>query len=569
MIVALTISDFALIRRLTLTAETGFTGLTGETGAGKSIILDALGLVLGMRASKRFVRAGSDAAEVSVTFKLDTDHVVWQALSAFGIAADPSAPLVLKRIVPASGGVRSFINGQIVSGARLSEIGDTLVEISSQHAASNLLKPAYYRHVLDEFAGNGALLRRYGEAWRHLQAAREARKMLEARIVDATEQQAHLQHMTDELEALAPVPGESVRLAAERSQHMQAERITEIVREALEGFEQGKVDTLMATTLGALERVTSLPGFDQASSGALPQALREALASLERANIEITEAVNGLQALSHCSVSDGGALERAEERLFAVKAAARKHRVDPDALGDVLSRLKAELALIKSGEEELRAARAKETDAAACWRTAADKLSRARRTAAKRLQKAWQEELLPLKLSGARVRIEVNQIEDARADANGIDAVDITVETNAGAGFGPLRKIASGGELARFSLALKCAAASQRSRACTLIFDEADHGVGGAVAAAIGERLVRLAEHRQVFAVTHSPQVAAAAQTQWQIEKTKPKKAGKGLGQTRVRVLDAKTRREEIARMLSGLKVTPEARAAATRLLEG
>lgn len=569
MIVALSISDFALIRSLNLTADTGFTGLTGETGAGKSIILDALGIVLGMRPSKHFVRKGAAAATVSVEFRVPAGHSAWDTVAAFGLDIDTASPLILKRVVPMAGSARSYINGHSVSSARLADIGEQLVEISSQHAASNLLKPAYYRHALDEFAGNGALLERYKTAWDTLLEARRTRLTLEERIQDATEKQAHLRHLADDLEALAPVAGESVKLAAERSQRMQAERIAGIVNDALSGFEHAKVEPLLATTLASLERLIAMPGFEDQASGVLPRALHEAQENLERAAIEITEALASLHALSGLAVPDEGALERAEGRLFALKAAARKHRVDPDELDAVLHRLNSELALIESGENELRAARAKETDAAARWRSAADKLSRARKAAAKRLQKAWQEELVPLKLSGATVRIQVSQLEEGRADANGMDAVDISVETNAGSGFGPLRKIASGGELARFSLALKCAAASQRSRACTLIFDEADHGVGGAVAAAIGERLVRLAEHRQVFAVTHSPQVAAAAGTQWRIEKTQSKKNGKGLGQTRVRVLDAKTRREEIARMLSGLKVTPEARAAAARLLEG
>ena len=569
MITALSISDFALIDSLSLHADADFTALTGQTGAGKSIILDALGIVLGMRPSKRFIRAGAKRASISATFRISPNHPVWETLASFGIEIDCDAPLVLKRIIPRSGGVRSFINDRALSSARLSSVGEQLVEISSQHAASNLLKPAYCRQLLDVFAGNDTLLQRYRSAWTGLTQARELRTALEARMTTVSEQEAHLQHMISELETLMPEVGETTRLAAERSQRMQSERLSGVVRESLTTFEHSNIDTLLASALSSLERVANLPGFSGDDSGELPLALRQVMESLERANIEISESVIGLNGLAELVIADEDALERAEARLFALKAAARKHRVEPDQLRAELDHLKNEHALIRHGEEELRKARARETDAAARWRTAADKLSRARKAAAKRLQKAWQAELPPLKLSGARVRISVEVLEEGCADFNGNDAVCIDVETNSGAGFGPLREIASGGELARFSLALKCAAATAQNQICTLIFDEADQGVGGAVAAAIGERLLRLAENCQVFAVTHSPQVAAAATTQWQIDKTSSKKDGKGLGQTHVRVLDAKTRKEEIARMLSGLKVTPEARAAATRLLEG
>lgn len=569
MIIALSISDFALIRNLHLDAETGFTALTGQTGAGKSIILDALGIVLGMRPSKRFVRNGAKAATISVTLQVPPGHPVRKSLEQADLPIGPDNLLELKRIVPMSGSARSFINKRVVAAARLTEIGEQLVEISGQHAASNLLKPSFYRRTLDEFAGNEALLKQYANAWHAFQEARHIRQTLEARIVDVTEEQAYLQHLASELEALAPATGESAQLAAERNQRMQAERIASIVSEALQGLEQSKIDALLATSLTSLERVAELPEFGKEKGGELPHALHEALASLERANIELTEASASLHGLSRQTALDEAALERAEARLFALKAAGRKHGVDPDELGEVLETLRAKLALIKTGEEDLHNARTREKDAAARWRSAADKLSRARKIAAKRLQKAWQEELIPLKLADTSIRIEVTQRAEDCADIHGNDEISVSVETNPGAGFGPVQKIASGGELARFSLALKCAATSKRSALCTLIFDEADQGVGGAVAAAIGERLLGLAEHRQVFAVTHSPQVAAAAGTQWRIDKKGSKKTSKSLGQTRVRVLDAKTRKEEIARMLSGLKVTPEARAAATRLLEG
>lgn len=574
MITALSISNFVLIDRLTLEAATGFTGLTGETGAGKSIILDAIGMLLGLRPAKRFVRSGAKQASIIVEFDVPAGHSVWQAMTDLGLEASCHETLILKRIIPATGGARGYINGQPVTGATLAEIGRHLIEIHSQHAASHLLKPSYHRDMLDTFAGNSDLLKGYRKSWEALQQARARREELEANILRACEDRDLLVHMVEELDALAPVAGETLALTQERAQRMQAGRIVNTVAETISGLERSDAETMLASTAAALDRLCVLPGFGKEANGEIPRALHLAAETFERASIETQEAIASLRGLSHIAVADDAALETVEARLFALKAAARKYRVEPDDLAAKQDAIRAELALIDAGEAGLSEARAKETDAAARWRSKADKLSRARKAAAKRMQRAVSEELKPLKLGGASLQIKVSQLAEGDADRKGNDAVEIEIETNPGSGFGPLSKIASGGELARFSLALKCAAAEAGGSVPTLIFDEADQGVGGAVAAAIGERLVRLASDRQVFAVTHSPQVAAAAQTQWRIEKSntrraKSGKSSKGLGQTRARVLDADTRLEEIARMLSGSKVTPEARAAANRLLEG
>ena len=569
MITALSISNFVLIDRLDLEADHGFTGLTGETGAGKSIILDALGCALGMRPSKRFVRAGADRACVSVEFDLAPGHSVWSALRDLGCEAHEDETFVLKRVIPAKGVARSFINGQLVSGGLLRQIGDHLVEIHGQHAASHLLKPSYHRRLLDQFAGNDKLLCANKTAWYIYQDARKAHQEL----AQATQQAGYVRDMlaqsVEELDVLDPQKGEADKLAAERGQRMQAGRIVDAVQNALGGLERADTETLLASTAVALERLCTLPGFEVQAEGALPDAVRLAAETFERASIEAIEAVSALHRLADIAASDDTILENIEARLFALKAAARKYQVEPDDLVQKLAEMRAELDQIDAGEAGLAEARQRELDAAALWRTAAGRLSRARKTAARRMQRAVQEELKPLKLGDAKICVRVTPLDDAAADANGADAVEIEVETNPGAGFGPLQQIASGGELARFSLALKCVVAEATGGAPTLIFDEADHGVGGAVAAAIGERLTDLASHRQVFAVTHSPQVAAAASTQWRIEKAKQKKTGKTLGQTRARVLDAESRLEEIARMLAGARVTPEARAAAERLLEG
>lgn len=574
MITALSISNFVLIDRLTLEAEAGFTGLTGETGAGKSIILDALGMLLGMRPAKRFVRVGADQAVIAAEFDVSASHDVWPALRKMGLGASVEEALVLKRVIPSTGGARCYVNDHPVTAASLAEIGRHLIDINGQHAAANLLKPSYHRDMLDKFAGNACLLSRVGEAWRTLQEARAARAGLEAKTLQASDDRDLLLHMVEELTALAPEPGECERLSDERDQRMQSGRIADIVTSAISSLEQGRVESVLASIAAALERLSALPGFQACAEGHLPEAVRTAAGTFERASIETQEAAVCLGQLAELAKADDITLETVEARLFALRAAARKYRIEPDELGEQLIALQDELATIDAGEAGLLAAQERETEAAARWRGAAEKLSRARKAAAKRLTQAVRGELKGLKLGQVKLKIVVTPLADGAADSKGNDRVEIEIETNPGAGFGPLHKIASGGELARFSLALKCASAEADGVAPTLIFDEADQGVGGAVAAAIGERFVKLARHRQVFAVTHSPQVAAAAQTQWRIEKsiaraTKSKKPSKSLGKTRARVLDADTRLEEIARMLSGSKVTPEARAAASRLLEG
>lgn len=569
MITALSISDFVLIDRLTLEAADGFTSLTGETGAGKSIILDALGIALGMRPAKRFVRTGADRAIVSVEFDLPPDHPVWTVLGEASLAVHPDEALILKRVIPATGAARSFINDQPVASAVLTEAGQHLVEVHGQHAASNLLKPSYHRALLDQFAGNEKLLAKYRQSWRTLKEARQHYADLAASLEEAAAEREMLRHSVEELEALAPETGEAEQLGVERAQRMQAGRIVETVSGALAALERSDVETMLASTASALDRLTSLPGFQAGAEGNLPAAVRRAAETFDRACIETQEASAALHDLSRVSASDDAALDEIEARLFALKAVARKYRVEPDDLPAKLVATRDALELVDAGQAGLAEARSRETDAVAQWRAAAARLRQAREAGARRMQKAVAGELAPLKMGQAQIRVAVTPLEEAEADSTGADRIEIEVETNPGAGFGPLHKIASGGELARFSLALKCAATSSDGSATTLIFDEADQGVGGAVAAAIGERLLRLAEARQVFAVTHSPQVAAAARTGWQIEKTRATKSCAGLGQTRARVLDANSRLEEIARMLSGTKVTPEARAAAERLLEG
>nr|WP_321439821.1 DNA repair protein RecN [uncultured Hyphomonas sp.] len=560
MILALSIRDFVLIDRLDIEPGDGFTALTGETGAGKSIILDALALTLGAAADRSLVRAGAEQASVAAEFAAVPGHPVWDVLAEHGFEAGPDETLTLKRIVRANGPARAFINDQPVSAALLAEAGETLVEIHGQHAASALMRPSSHRKMLDLFAGNEALLEACAAAHAARLEARETRERLEAETEEALRTREWLAGAVEELDTLAPQAGEAGSLTETRTRLMQSERVTEAITEAEEALADAEIETALSKASRAAERICRLPGFDGADHP-MAHAARAAAEALERALIETGEAEAAIAALESLVEHDTTALESAEARLFALRAVARKHMVDPDLLPDMLETLQERLNLVEAGEDALIRARKAESAANAAWHAAAEKLTAARKAAAAQLGKAIAKELAPLKLGRAVIRVSVTPLgEDG--GAHGADRVEFDAETNPGAGFGPLRKIASGGELARVSLALKCALAEAGS-AGTLIFDEADQGVGGAVAAAIGERLIRLGRTRQVFAITHSPQVAAAARSQWLVEKGRGKSGG-----TRLRGLDESDRQEEIARMLSGAEITEEARAAAGRLLE-
>ncbi len=558
MMLSLSIRDFVLISRLDLSPGEGFTALTGETGAGKSIILDALSLALGGQADRSVIRHGAAQASVAAEFAPPAGHPVWTLLAAQGVAAEDGETLTLKRLVRSEGPARAFINDQPVSAALLAEAGELLVEVHGQHAASSLLRPAAHRRLLDQFAGNDALLAACAATHAARVEAREARAALEAEAQSAAEAQAWLQETVAELARLGPQPGEATRLTAERAQLMQSERVLEAVAEATTALAAADAETALSKASRAAERICRLPGFEGA--GALPEAAKAACEAIERAMIEMREAESAIARLERMPI-DAGDLDSVEARLFALRAMGRKLACDPDALNVQWEALAARLELVEAGELGIAAARKAERAAEARWHSAAHALSEARRAAASRLEAAIAAELAPLKLGRATIRVALTPLPPEEAGATGAERAEFEAETNKGAGFGPLRKVASGGELARVSLALKCALAEAGS-AGTLIFDEADQGVGGAVAAAIGERLVRLSASRQVLAVTHSPQVAAAADAHWLVEKSAK------AGGTRLTTLDAGTRQEEIARMLSGAEITDEARAAAGRLLE-
>lgn len=564
MIIALSIRSFLLIERLDIEAASGFTALTGETGAGKSIILDALGLALGAPASRKYVRKDAGQASILVELCLPPDHEAWSMLSERGVEASPFETLTLKRVIPANGPARAFVNDQPVNAGLLEALGEVVVEIHGQHSASGLMKAARHRDLLDIYAGNETLLKACRESWKAFQAARSAREQIEADLKETETRHAWLTETLEALEALAPHPGEVEALVSERSILMQSEKIAASAGEAVDAFDGTGVEAALARASRASERILSLDGIAE-SEGALAKAARNAAEALERALIEAAEARAALDALSAEAEHDPARLEAADQRLHALKGAARKYGVEPDGLVSLLDETAEKLALSEAPQGAIDKARSEEKAAVARWRTSADRLSEARKTAARRLEAAIEAELKPLRLERTRVQVRFDPVPDDASGAHGHEKVEFEVETNPGAGFGPLRQIASGGELARFSLALQCALA-ETANVPVMVFDEADQGVGGAVAAAIGERLARLSAGRQVFAITHSPQVAAAAAGQWLVSKSGA--ASNGLGETSLKGLDQRERHEEIARMLSGATVTEEARAAASRLLE-
>ncbi|GIX20284.1 MAG: DNA repair protein RecN [Erythrobacter sp.] len=553
MLTRLAIRNIVLIEALDLAFARGLGVLTGETGAGKSILLDALGLVLGDRADSALVRAGTDQASVTAAFEFAAlPEGVAAALDEAGIAIDPGEPLLIRRVLRADGGSKAFVNDQPVSVALLRALAPALVELHGQHDERGLVNPRGHRALLDRFAGvDTAGLERAWAEWARAEAQlAEARAAVEAAKADQELLIAHLA----ELAALDPVAGEEERLALARAEMQKGERLAGDLA-ALRHLWEGSDSPLAALRVAArrLDRI----------AGEHPL-LGEALAALDRAVIEASEAEERLARAAEALAHDPLELERAEARLFDLRAAARKHRCEVDDLPELARSLRARLDAIEGGEARLDALEAAAREARAAYVARAEAARAARRAGAARLDAAVAGELAPLKLDAARFRTALSPLPEDKWGPAGMDAVEFLIATNPGADFAPLGKIASGGELSRFILALKVALAEQGG-AATIIFDEIDRGVGGAVASAIGERLARLAAGGQLLAVTHSPQVAARGTRHYLIAKSSSGTVTK----TSVVLLDAEGRRQEIARMLSGAEVTPEARAQAERLLEG
>jgi len=544
----LSIQNIVLVERLELEFEPGLGVLTGETGAGKSILLDALGLALGARADTGLVRAGQDTASVSAEIDLSPQHPVHGLLGEQEIQIDPGEGLIVRRTLKSDGGSRAFLGGTSVPAGLLRDVGGLAVEIHGQHDDRGLLNPKGHRALLDAF---GRLDAGQAEAaWSEV--VRIEAKLLDARaeLAAAERDREWLAHASAEIEALAPEEGEETRLAEERAA-MQA------------GLKAGEsltgLDELLGGSEGALALLRQVARRIERGAADHPL-LAEALAALDRSLIEASEAEDKIALAADALTFDPARLEQAEARLFDIRGLARKHRVEPDALAALGAQMRTQLAAIEAGGEQIEELDRELVAARERYSAAAERLSKQRHEAAGRLDAAVAGELAPLKLDAARFRTTVAAAEPG---PSGTDRVEFEVSTNPGAPFGALTRIASGGELSRFILALKVALAETGS-AATMIFDEVDRGVGGAVASAIGERLARLAQDSQVLVVTHSPQVAARASHHYRIEK------GHGADGTRttVRKLTAEERREEIARMLSGASITEEARAQASRLLD-
>ena len=551
MLTRLSIRNIVLIEALDLDFSGGLGVLTGETGAGKSILLDALGLVLGNRADSALVRAGEDKASVTASFEFAK---LPAAMSAILDDADieDGEPLIIRRQLKADGKSKAFVNDQPVGVALLREMAPFLVELHGQHDDRGLVNPKGHRLLLDRYAG--AESSRVADAWHEWRAAEkqlsEARQSLEQAKADQDLLLAHLAELT----ALEPVAGEEARLAETRASMQKGEKLSGELEE-LRILWDGSDSPLAALRVAArkLDRI----------AGEHPL-LGEALEALDRAVIETGEAEDRLNAAGEALIHDPAALEAAETRLFELRALARKHRCEVDELPEKMREMRGQLDAIEGGEAQLDALEAAEREAGASYAARAEALHSNRVAAARELDEAVAGELAPLKLDAARFKTAVAEMPEERWGPHGLDSVEFLIATNPGADFAPLGKIASGGELSRFILALKVALAEQGG-AATVIFDEIDRGVGGAVASAIGERLARLADGGQLLAVTHSPQVAARGKTHYLIAKS----SEGTVTRTSVGRLDQEARKEEIARMLSGAEVTDEARAQADRLLEG
>ena len=557
MLTALSIRNIVLIEALDLTFGGGLGVLTGETGAGKSILLDALGLALGERAEGGLIRAGADQASVTATFEFDRLPAgVRAALDEAGIEFEPGEPLLIRRRLRADGASKAFVNDQPVGAGLLRELARHLVEVHGQHDDRGLTNPRGHRALLDRYARGDTVA--VDAAWREWRAADEAlgaARAAEQRSSD--DRDMWLAHLA-ELTALAPVVGEEEELASARADMQKGERLSGDLAE-LQHLWAGS-DSALASLRGAARRLDRI-----ATEHSL---LGEALAALDRAVIEAGEAEDKLARAAEALTHDPERLDRIETRLFELRAVARKHSVQVDALPDKTRALRAALDAVAAGEEQIAALELAATTAHQIYRAHAEALHANRVTAAMQLDAAVAAELAPLKLDAARFRTAVSELPEERWGPHGIDTVEFLISTNPGADFGALAKIASGGELSRFILALKVALA-EAGGAATVIFDEIDRGVGGAVASAIGERLSRLARGGQLLVVTHSPQVAARGETHYVIHKSSAENHGGIVTRTSVSQLDAAGRQEEIARMLSGAQVTPEARAQADRLLEG
>jgi DNA repair protein RecN (Recombination protein N) len=553
MLARLSIRDIVLIERLDIEFSRGLAVLTGETGAGKSILLDAFALALGGRGDADLVRHGAEQGQVTAIFDVPKGHPAAAILTANGL--DDTGEMILRRVQFADGRTRAFINDQAISVQTLKAVGAALVEIHGQHDERALVDASTHRRLLDAFAGLEKDVAALELLWAARRTATSALDEHRAGMERAAREADYLRHASDELRTLAPKDGEETALAGRRTTMMQGEKIASDLREAQDAV--GGDHSPVAALSAAVRRL-------ERRAGSMPALVEPAVKAIDAAINALEEADQHLTAALAATDFDPLELERIEERLFALRAASRKYSTPVDALAALAAKFAADVALVDAGAERLKTLEAAAQEASGRYSAAAEKLSAARMKAADKLNKAVNAELAPLKLERAKFMTEVGS-DAATPGPQGIDRVEFWVQTNPGTKPGPLMKVASGGELSRFLLALKVVL-SDRGSAPTLVFDEIDTGVGGAVADAIGARLARLASQVQVMAVTHAPQVAARADQHLLISKDTLDR-GKRVA-TRVNTLAADHRREEIARMLAGAEITAEARAAADRLLK-
>ncbi|MGB0497570.1 MAG: DNA repair protein RecN [Rubricella sp.] len=555
MLTGLSIRNIVLIDALDLEFGPGLNVLTGETGAGKSILLDALGFALGNRTRGDIVRAGEASGEVTAVFDLAADHPARTILDELDLPWEEGEPLILRRVSSADGRRTAFVNDRRAPAETLRRLSDTLVEIHGQHDDRGLLDPRGHRALLDAYMAQPALGDAVAEAWRALARARSDLEKAEAAVASARSDEDFLRHAVAELERFAPEPGEDETLDMARRRMQAAARLREDVARAAEALGAEGAEGRVGDASRWLEDALSK------ADGALGTLLDEPLSALNRAFAEIAEASDGIAAALDALVDDPAELERTEERLFALRALARKHSVAPDDLASLAAELSARLEAIDAGDAHLSTLRKAVSVAEADYDRAATALTEARQAAAVALDAAVAAELAPLRMDAARFE---TRLERAEAGPSGRDGVTFTVATNPGTPAGPIDRIASGGELSRFLLALKVCL-SARADGLTMIFDEIDRGVGGATADAVGRRLSTLAQEAQVLVVTHSPQVAARGAHHFRIAKSSD-----GITtRTDVSELGQGDRLDEIARMLAGDTITDAARAAALELLRG
>jgi DNA repair protein RecN (Recombination protein N) len=547
MLRSLDIRDMLIIDRLELAFQPGLNVLTGETGAGKSILLDSLGFVLGWRGRAELVRQGADQGEVIAEFDLPESHGAWDVLREAGFNYDDT--LILRRINGRDGRKTAWINDRRVSGDILRAVSETLVELHGQHDDHGLLNPRGHRILLDDFGNLAPRLTAVRAAWKDLSVAQKALAAAEVRVAELQAEEEFLRHSVAELDGLSPSAGEDAELDKQRRKMQAAEKIGEDIHKAYQALGINGAEGQLGDAVRWLGD----------ASGQADGMLDAPLAALERAMIELGEAQSGVEACIAELAFNPQDLEKAEERLFAIRGLARKHNVLADELGPFADDLRGRMAALDRGASDLAELGAVLATAQVAYDSAAGSLSEARRKWAGKLDKAMAKELAPLKMERA---VFVTEITPSDAGPTGADTVSFTVATNPGAPAGPIGKIASGGELSRFLLALKVCLTGTES-GLTLIFDEIDRGVGGATADAVGRRLSQLASRGQVLVVTHSPQVAAFGDHHWRVEKRQTK----DVTLSTVVGLVGTDRIDEIARMLSGDRITDEARAAAIALL--